>query len=372
MTVASIARNDDERAEAMGLAQYCESALVEVIPNRTAWARTVAWLPTTRPSSFGYFYSSALARRIDQELRSGTYDLVFVHASSVAPYIRSTHAARILDYGDIDSQKWRDYSLHRRFPLSAGYWLEAVKLERVERQLSEHFDLCTCTTRGELDSLRELGVTTRTDWFPNGVDAEFFAPSAAPYDKNLIVFVGRMDYFPNQQAVIGFCNEVLPRLAARRPEIRFEIVGADPSREILALGKLANVSVTGSVPDVRPFVTRAALTVASLQIARGTQNKILESMAMGVPVVCSERAAAGVDVVAGEHLLTAREPSEYVEAIERLLASPAERDRLARAGRERVLSQHGWASSMRRVDTLIMGVIERRARGVDSGLRSNG
>jgi sugar transferase (PEP-CTERM/EpsH1 system associated) len=364
VTVASLARNEDELAEASGLKQHCEKALVEVVPNGRAWAQTVAWLPTARPSSFGYFYSSALQRRIDEELRGGVYDLVFVHCSSVAPYVRNARAARILDYGDLDSQKWRDYSKHRRFPLSAGYWLEAVKLERVERELSRNFDLCTCTTRGELESLRQLGVTTRADWFPNGVDAEFFAPAPLPYDKELIAFVGRMDYFPNQQAVQLFCEHVLPRIAARRPGVKFQIVGADPPREITALGRLPNVEVTGSVRDVRPYVTRAAVTVAPLEIARGTQNKILESMAMGVPVVCSERAAAGVDVVAGEHLLTARDYSGYADAIERLLAAPAERERLARAGRERVLSHHSWSGSMRRVDDLIAGVVDSRSRMV--------
>ena len=364
VTVASLARNENERAEAEGLKQHCERALVEVIPNGAAWARTVARLPTAMPSSFGYFHSPALAKRIDAELGTGRYDLVFVHCSSVAPYVRNATTARILDYGDIDSQKWRDYSTFRSFPLSAGFWLEAVKLESVERRLSRNFDLCTCTTRGELESLRQLGVTTPADWFPNGVDAEFFSPSSAPYDENLVSFVGRMDYFPNQQAVLGFCRDVLPRLAARRPAIKFEIVGADPSREILALRKFQNVSVTGSVPDVRPYVTRAALTVAPLLIARGTQNKILESMAMGVPVVCSERAAGGVDVVPGEHLLTARGADEYVAAIERVLEAPAERDRLAKAARARVLSHHGWQSSMRRVDELIARVVESRARGV--------
>lgn len=362
VTVASLARNEQERDEALGLAQQCERAIVEIIPDSVAWSRTVAWLPTSRPSSFGYFHSGALQRQIENELRTGGYDLVFVHCSSVAPYVKSARSARILDYGDIDSQKWRDYSTHRAFPLSTGFWLEALKLERVERQLSERFDLCTCTTRGELDSLRQLGVRTPADWFPNGVDTQFFAPAEAPYDKNLVVFVGRMDYYPNQQAAIGFCHEVLPRIAARRPTVQFQIVGADPSREILELGKLPNVSVTGSVPDVRPYVTRAALTVAPLQIARGTQNKILESMAMGVPVVCSERASGGVDAVAGEHVLTAQDTQQYVTAIAGLLDSPAERERLSRAGRERVLSRHSWASSMQRVDALIAGVIESRAR----------
>jgi hypothetical protein len=362
VTVASLARTDAERDEAAPLAKYCERAFVEVVPSAVAWSRTVAWLPTLRPSSFGYFYSSALGRQIQQELRSGDYDLVFVHCSSVAPYVRGCDVTSILDFGDMDSQKWRDYSTHKAFPWSAGYWLEATKLERVERNLSTGFDLCTCTTRGELESLRQLGVTTPSDWFPNGVDAEFFAPSPAPYDKDLVVFVGRMDYYPNQQAVMDFCRQVLPRLVRRNPAVKLQIVGADPSREIIELGKLPGVSVTGSVPDVRPFVTRAALTIAPLQIARGTQNKILESMAMGVPVVCSVRASGGVDAVPEEHLLTADGDEQLVAAIDRILSSPAERMRLAEAGRRRVLTQHSWPASMQRLDGLIAATLERRRR----------
>ena len=112
--------------------------------------------------------------------------------------------------------------------------------------------------------------------------------------------------------------------------------------------------MTGSVPDVRPHVLRAAVTVAPLEIARGTQNKILESMSMGVPVVCSERAAGGVDAIAGEHLLTAEDAAACEGALARILDSAAERSRLGRAGRERVLSHHSWASSMRRLDQLII------------------
>ncbi len=221
-----------------------------------------------------------------------------MHCSSVAPYVRNVPATvKILDFGDMDSQKWREYSQHKPFPLSAGYWLEAVKLERTERLLARQFDLATCTTRAEMETLRALGATGPTDWFPNGVDASFFQPADTPYDPDLITFVGRMDYFPNQQAVTKFCAEVLPELQRRRPGTRFEVVGADPSAEIRELGRLPGVTVTGSVPDVRPYVTRAALTIAPLEIARGTQNKILESMAMGVPVVCSRQAVGGVDAV---------------------------------------------------------------------------
>lgn len=359
VTVASLARTAGELEEALDLGQYCAEALVEVIPNTLAFPQMVARLPTPAPSSFGYFWSRRLAGRIAAAAAATKFDLVFVHCSSVASYVDGIAAPlRIMDFGDMDSQKWREYAGHRAFPLSAGYWLEAVKLERRERRIAGSFDLSTCTTRAELESLRALGVTTASDWFPNGVDAGFFAPDEAPYEPDLIAFVGRMDYYPNQQGVTGFCREILPALRARRPGVRFAIVGADPPEAIRALGREPGVTVTGSVPDVRPHVRRAALTVAPLAIARGTQNKILESMAMGVPVVCSREASGGVDAVAGEHLLVASSPAEWALAIDGILGDPASRRRLSVAGRDRVLSHHSWAASMRRLD----GIIEEAGR----------
>lgn len=370
VTVASLARNAAEAEEAQGLRAHCEDTLIELIPDHLAWARTLARLPTLTPSSFGYFHSPTFARRVRRELTAKAYDLVFVHCSSVAPYVANvpSSAIRILDFGDMDSQKWREYVSYRPLPLAAGYWLEAVKLERAERRLARSFDLCTCTTRAELDSLHALGVTESTGWFPNGVDSQFFSP-AADYDPNLIAFVGRMDYFPNQQAVTDFCGTVLPRLRAHRPDLRFAIVGADPPGHILDLGDLPGVTVTGSVPDVRAHVTRAALTVAPLTIARGTQNKILESMAMGVPVVCSVTASRGVDAAAGEHLLTADTPAEYERQIGAILDSADLRARLARSARERVLSHHSWQGSMVRLDELISATIARCAAA--SGRRAS-
>ena len=371
VTVASLARTQAELDEAEGLSEHCASRLVEIVDDRVAWPRMVAWLPTTRPSSFGYFHSPRLRERIREfavqsasEGSTGPLDLVFVHCSSVAPYVRGIPARlRVIDFGDMDSQKWREYSQHKPFPLSAGYWLEAVKLERTERQLAGEFDLATCTTRAEMESLRALGATGPTDWFPNGVDARFFQPTGEPYEPDLVTFVGRMDYFPNQQAVLGFCLDALPELQRRRPGTRFEIVGADPSPEIRELGRLPGVTVTGSVPDVRPYVTRAALTIAPLAIARGTQNKILESLAMGVPVVCSRQASGGVDATPGEHLLSCDSRAELIEAVLGILESPERRARLSAAGRARVLSHHSWPSSMRRLDGILEHAFERRSGG---------
>lgn len=357
VTVGSLVRSAEEEAEGEGLRQHCDKVLVGRISSPAATAKMIARLPTIVPSSMGYFHSGDLHRAVEQELRSATYDLVFVHCSSAAQYVRSANGvASILDFGDMDSQKWFDYSANRRFPLSCGYWLEATKLLREEKRLAARFDIATCTTRAELETLEGYGAAQRTAWFPNGVDTEFFSPTERPYDPDLLVFIGRMDYFPNQQAMLFFCDEVLPRIQARRAGTRLKIVGAEPSQEIVHLGRLPGVEVTGTVPDVRDHVTDAAITVAPLKIARGTQNKILESMAMGVPVVCSDVASGGVDAEPGNHLEVASTVDDYVETLLRILGAPEERARLAREGRDRVLDRHNWRSSMRKLDSIIASV----------------
>src|SRR5262249_40938348 len=154
-------------------------------------------------------------------------------------------------------------------PLSAGYWIEGTKLQRAEQRLARCFDVCTTITRAEQATLDGYGTGVLTDWFPNGVDSSYFSPSDEPYEPDTICFVGRMDYYPNQECMTDFCANVLPRIQARRPRAKLLIVGADPTPAVLKLGELPGVTVTGSVPDVRPYLARSALMVAPLNIARG-------------------------------------------------------------------------------------------------------
>jgi glycosyltransferase involved in cell wall biosynthesis len=167
-----------------------------------------------------------------------------------------------------------------------------------------------------------------------------------------------MDYYPNQECMFEFCAKTWPMLRARRPALKLMIVGADPPAAVRKLGALDGVTVTGSVLDVRPYVRGSAAMVAPLNIARGTQNKLLEAMAMGVPVVTSAVAAGGVDAVPGEHLLVASTPQQYSEALLRLLSDVAERRRFAEAGRARMLSNHAWPSSMEKLDTIVAQCME--------------
>jgi len=359
VTVASLARSAVEAKEGEGIAPHCAEFHVATVKAPVQWARMIATLPTPITASASYFHSAALAGTIRRLVRERKFDLIFVHCSSVAHYVAGVRdVPKILDFGDMDSQKWLEYARYKPFPLSLGYRWEGLKLRAEEKRLARRFDFCTATTRAEWETLKAYGVDTPSDWFPNGVDSVYFSPADEPYDRDTIAFVGRMDYYPNQECMLEFCRTTFPLLRRARPAVKLQIVGAEPSGAIRDLGRIPGVTVTGTVDDVRPYVRRSALTVAPLNIARGTQNKILEAMASGVPAVISRAAAGGVDAVPGEHFVVASAPADARDAILRILDDPAERRRLSAAGRARILSHHAWPSSMKRLDAIIARCVD--------------
>ena len=264
---------------------------------------------------------------------------------------------KILDFGDMDSQKWLEYARYKPFPLSLGYRLEGMKLAREEKRLARRFDFCTATTRAEWETLEGYGVDTPSDWFPNGVDSDYFAPADEPYDPDTICFVGRMDYYPNQECMFDFCARTLPLLragAGRRSSS--SIVGADPSPAVRKLGELPGVTVTGSVPDVRPLPAALGADGGAAQHrARHPEQD---------PRGDGGRRAGRHEPRRGRRRRRRRPGSTSSSrprrgvSLTRACASsaiPPSAGASPQAGRARMLSHHAWPSSMQRLD----GIIER-------------
>jgi sugar transferase (PEP-CTERM/EpsH1 system associated) len=315
----------------------------------------------------GYFYSHQLKRQIDSAVANEHFDLIIVVCSSVAPYVADIHGVpKLIDFVDMDSQKWLCYAKFKPLPLAIGYWLEGVKLQRAEVLLASKFNTCTCITPLEMETLHGFGVDVPMGWFPNGVDLDYFSQNDCEYRQDSIAFVGRMDYFPNQQGITWFCKEILPLIQAEHPRVGLTIIGAEPPPAVRALANIPRVFVTGTVPDIRPYAQNAAITVVPLKIARGTQNKILESFAMGVPVVCTSVAAAGVDATPGEHFLVADTAHDFAKAVSLLLGDSVERNRLSDAGRRRAESHYSWQAAMAKLDQLITMCLMSTGRPVKS------
>ena len=360
VTVASLSDEPIKSEDINGMLENASECVVEKIFKPFAWLKAIMCLLTTIPSSMGYFNSMWLKRRVAKLVDENNYDLIIVHCSSVAQLVSSIKGIpKVLDYCDMDSQKWLTYVAHKSFPMNVVYWLEGVKLARAEKKLASQFNAASVATEAELESLRQLNSEVQSFKFPNGVDTDYFAPSDIEYNPKKICFIGKMNYYPNEKCMLEFCENIFPKLQKKYPDIQLSIVGSNPTPNIKKLAFLDGVEVTGRVDDVRPYVQSAALTVVPLEIARGTQNKILESLAMGVPVICSRLAAKGVDAVPGEHLLVADTADEYLRCVGEVIEDVEFRKQLALSGHARMLEHHTWQTAMREMDINIKQCLDQ-------------
>lgn len=361
VVVASLAETEQELRDGKDLEKHCSEVIAELLPKPVRWRQACMALFTKEPSSVAYFRSSALHRRVQQKLREQKFDCVIVHCAFVAQYVLGWEGGlRWLDYGDLDSEKWAEYGEHRAFPLSLGYQFEAKKLRKYEAKLARLFHQCTVTTQGELDMYASLGASTPCRVIPNGVDASYFSwPVQGSGNSRVIAFLGRMDYYPNIDGILYFAQDILPIIQKAIPDAQLRVIGSNPSQRIQDLTRIAGVTVTGHVPDVRPYLADAAVAIAPLRLARGTQNKILESMAMGIPVVATPQAAKGIQATPGTHLLVAGTPQVFAEQVAGLLQQIETRRTLAQEARKQVERMHHWPASMEIMDEVLTQAFSR-------------
>lgn len=362
LTVLSIARSPDELAKGEGIRKYCHHLEMGLISPFKAWLQAMGCVFTGKPSSLGYFYVRQLRAVSRRLISEEEFDLIWVHSSSVAQYVFDAQGPyRVMDFVDIDSEKWLRYASQRNFPLSLVYLREGIKLRRYEKQLAVKFDECAVVAPAERKILESYGTNALVTVIPNGVDLDYFTNPREDYDPHSLVFLGRMDYFPNVDGITYLCREVLPLIRREIPEVKLAIVGSNPTRRIRRLSAIPGVTVTGGVPDVRPYLQPAAVSVVPLRIAVGIQNKVLESMAMRVPVVASSQAFDGVDAVEGEHLLVDDTAQGFATKVLSLMRDATYRRQLSEAGRRRIQERYSWPSCLQRLDSLIEASTSKRA-----------
>jgi polysaccharide biosynthesis protein PslH len=354
LTIATLAESEEEVRCAAPLRNYCDDLMVEVLPAHHRWLQAIKALFTLQSSSVAYFWSARLQKRINETLEKSKFDAVIVFCGFAAQYVlQSNIRLRILDYVDIDSAKWADYSVYKPWPLSAAYAYEAKKLRRYECNVARHFHHCTVISAGELGIYNTFDVGVGCSTVPNGVDGGYFQLEDGTQNRSAIVFLGRMDYFPNVDAVQYFANEIFPLIQNSRPDAELRIIGSNPTKCVRNLAQLPNIFVTGHVADVRPYLKDAAVSIAPLRIARGTQNKILEAMAMGIPVVATPEAAKGVDAIPSKHLLVANSPKQFADEVLRLLNDEQLRKQITQSAREQIEQRHAWPEAMNIFDSIL-------------------
>lgn len=304
------------------------------------------------------------SRRLRATLRTWvaqkSYDWIIAYCSSMASYLKRLPAAPpqcVVDLVDVDSQKWLDYAETTAGPSSLLYRTEGNRLRRFERELDRMARFLVFVTEEESRLYRRFHATEKIRVVENGVDLAYFNPDVTKFsDFNgvllRLVFVGAMDYYPNVDGVRWFIQEVWPRIRDQG-QLVFEIVGAGAKKDLAHLiSKTPGVRLIGDVPDVRPYL-RGSIGVIPLRIARGLQNKVLEAMAMGCPVVASPVALEGLDVRVGEDVLSARTADEWVAQLTQLIRSPAMRRELGIAARARIENRYRWSDRLKVLEEML-------------------
>jgi sugar transferase (PEP-CTERM/EpsH1 system associated) len=316
-----------------------------------AYWRCLSALFTGQPLTAAYFYTKKIAALVQAD----AYDLVIVDCSSMASYVLNERIPKILDFVDVDSQKWKLYSAMTSFPINFLYKLEAKRLLQFEDRICRNFDFCLVVS----DCERQL-LTGRENIFitPNGTDLQF-----STLEKNqpeqTIIFSGAMNYFPNIDAVIYFYQSILPLIRKEIPTIKFIIAGMQPSSKIRKLENNYTI-VTGFIPDMKEYLSKASVCVVPLRIARGIQNKILEAMAIGVPVVATSNANEGIHAVDKEEIMIADNPRDFANATVSLLKNEELRSLIAKKARLYVEKNFCWEMNLRKLDEMISLIAERR------------
>ncbi len=352
-----------DRAHVDRLREYCtELYVVDIEPRRRRLA-SLRGLLSGEALSLPYYRDAGFAAWVDDVRRRERPPVVFAYSSPMAQYLLGADwqgVRRIVDFVDVDSEKWRAYAAMKRWPASWVYGREGARLLDFERAVAEAVDACVFVSGDEarlFESLRQ-GAGHKVHAVNNGVDLAYFAaglglPNPYPAGGPVIVFTGAMDYWANVDAVQWFARAMLPAIAREIPAVRFWVVGTRPTPAVRELTRDPRVHVTGAVDDIRPYIAHANVAVAPMRVARGVQNKVLEAMAMGRPVVGTRAAFEGLELVTGYRALAADDAKTFAARCVALLG--AGDASLGEMGRRYVAAHHDWNTNMHRLHALMAG-----------------
>ncbi|MBC8075643.1 MAG: glycosyltransferase [Chloroflexales bacterium] len=339
------------------LRPYCERIVSAPLSRAAVLANCLRALPSALPFQAAYCRTPALLELVRRTAAAGGYDVIHVE------HLRGAElglAAMVADappmvFDAVDCISLLFERALRRSPSLAARAMALLDLQRTRRyeaSYGAHFPTTLVTSpedRWALETLRDGGGGARTGAITvlaNGVDLAYFAPQDRPRASATLVFTGKMSYHANQAAALFLAQQIMPLVWRERPDVRLQLVGAGPPPSLLALAADTRIEVTGWVADLRPYLAQATLAVCALRYGVGIQNKVLEAMAMGAPLVASRQAAVALDALDGHELILAERPDEFARAILALLDDPARRAALGTRGRQYVERQHDWARAI--------------------------
>jgi len=321
----------------------------------TFYLRLAANLFSSLPYIVSSHYSRPFALALRRCLDNSPVDLILCEWSPYAVYLKETADIKaVIVAHNIEARIWRRYYETEPGVLKKWYiGRQAVKVDAFERAAFRAVDGATAVSSEEAAAIKSFNPDLPVQVVENGVDLDYFAPSDPPPRPDRLVLTGAMDWRPNQDAAVYFVEAIFPLLRYKFPSLEVTLVGREPPRRVVELGRVDGVTVTGTVDDVRPYISEAAVYVVPLRVGGGSRLKILEALAMKKAVVSTSVGAEGLEVTPGRHLELADTPQQFAQKVSILLHDAPRRTQLGEAGRRLVEERYGWDSIAAKLDSFL-------------------
>ena len=344
--------------------KYCET-----ITNHTLTAKPVRLLKGLikgQALSVANFYVNELQHKFDYILQQENFDVVICTSSAMAEYIYKSKSIEklenkpllLMDFMDLDSDKWRQYAQTSNWPMKWIYQREASILANYEQKITHDFDTSFFIADAEVDLFySRCNNAGKVLTMGNGMDTNAFIPATISPENEapVFLFTGVMDYKPNIDAVVWFVEEVWPSIFANYNKARFIIAGMNPSSAVNELTNITGIEVTGFVDDILPYYHQSDYFVAPFRLARGVQNKVLQAFACGLPVISTSMGAEGIDCIQDEHILIANNDVDFLRAVETLENDQVFRATIKKNALSLIHEQYSWQGKLQVLDEVLNG-----------------
>jgi sugar transferase (PEP-CTERM/EpsH1 system associated) len=343
VTLLSFTQNAEEEGLRSEMEKLCARVETVKLPLAQSLLQCGLAIPGRTPFQVAYFRSRAMAEAVKRVTAECAPDVIHTHLLRMAPYTASRgEIPRILDLTDAVGIYLRRFAESTRNPVKRFILREEYRRVRGFERVLEKFNCCLVCSTTDREALHDTAPAARIEILENGIDLASFTPdTTAQPDPRTIVCTGNMSYFPNADGVKYFVEEILPLVRVEIPDVRFLIVGQNPPRAIRSL-EGNGITVTGTVPDIREYYLRAAVAVSPIRFGSGTLNKVLEPMALGIPVVATTIGIEGLPFKEREHLLIGRTPEEFAAHVVHVIQNPEAGRRIAERARELVRGKYSW------------------------------
>jgi sugar transferase (PEP-CTERM/EpsH1 system associated) len=365
ISLVALLCDEYEREMLKDVANYCASVDLVPLPGWHAYANCLRALPTLMPLRVAYYQSTAFVRCLLNIVRKRRIEMIHGELIKVVPALHTVCSQQSIPvvYDSVDcisSYLQQQYVTTRNVIKKIFVYSELKKMCLYEVRSLQVFDHVMITSAHDREQLISLGEDPeRVHVVPNGVDTDYFTPSLVAREVDSLVFCGKLDYYPNAQAILMFCRDVLPHIWQCRSQVRLTIVGNNPPPSVQSLSEDKRITVTGYVADIRPYLRRASVALAPLQVAVGMQNKVLEALAMGTPLVATPASCRSLQVRDEMHLLIAEGPLELARAVLRLLEDRLLAEKLSLIGRMYVEEYHSWKRAADIVSNLYLAAVKK-------------